>query len=323
MRTTVSHLPRVPVLVGLAFACACGSPAAVPTEPETGTEQGGPGGKADSADDAAKTDFFGDETFYYVRIRGWDDRLMTPESLADAHMVEGAELLIYKSRADSPYHCPDGEVNEADLVYAGEAFSLRTSGNFTNGTPKSSYKIKFKGKSARMYGMRALNLKSMWNDVSQMREALAWGLFEDANLPASRHTYAKFCINDRYYGLYSVIEQVDKSLLKVHFGKNDEGNLYKAYWEDLGPADLSYRVGDDGDDGGGQYFVAAEMDDRTYQLKTNEDEDDDPAFQTYDDLARFIRTIHGVDISGTAPDKLDTTAYRESVETIFDVRGFL
>jgi hypothetical protein len=282
-----------------------------------------PGGKADSANAEAKTAFFGPKGFYYVRIKGWNPSWMTPESLEAERTVSGAEVLVYKANAGSSLHCQDAEVRDADLVYSTKTFTVRTSGNFTNGTPKSSYKIGFEDKEARMLGMKALNLKSMWNDVSQMREALAWGLFQEAEVPGPRHTYAKFCINDRYYGLYSVIEQVEKPMLKDLFGKNDDGNLYKAYWEDLGPADLSYRVGADGDDSGKQYFKAASIDDRTYQLKTNDNDDDDPSYQTYDDLARFIRTIHGVGVAGEAPAKFDTDEYRASVEGIFDVRGFL
>lgn len=326
MKHPFSPIARTFAILGtllLPLGCGSATDSAGPGGEELGGETDDPGGKADSADAEAKTAFFGPKTFYYVRIRNWDPSHMTPESLADYHATPGAELLIYKSDAGSAYHCPDAEVGDEDLVYSGEAFKVRTSGNFTNGTPKSSYKIKFEEKDERLFGMSALNLKSMWNDVSQMREALAWGMFEEARLPASRHTYAKLCINGRYYGLYSVIEQVEKAMLKVHFGKNDEGNLYKAYWEDLGPADLSYRVGADGDDSGRQYFVAENIDDRTYQLKTNEDDDDDPSYQTYDDLARFIRTIHGVDIAGEAPEKFDTAEYRSSVEAIFDVQGFL
>lgn len=313
---------RISLVVGL-LAVACGGPgdgsdsAMVPGVEESGE----PGGKADGADSAAKSAFFAPNTFYFVRIRGWDGRWMTPETLAEERTVPGAEVLVYKSKASSPYHCPDGEVHDADLVHATGSFSLRTSGNFTNGTPKSSYKIKFDD--AQMSGMKALNLKSMWNDVSQMREALAWGMFREANVPAPRHTYAKLCINDRYYGLYSIIEQVDKPMLKDLFGKNDEGNLYKAYWEDLGPADLTHRVGPDGDDSGKQYFKSADIEHRTYQLKTNDSDDDDPSHQTYDDLASFIRIINGVGLEGEGPARFDTDEYRTSVEAIFDVRGFL
>jgi len=115
------------------------------------------------------------------------------------------------------------------------------------------------------------HLKSMYNDPSQMREALAWRLFGRAGIPAARHTYAKLAFDATYYGLFSVIEQVDKRFLKDRFGANHRGNLYKAYCGDVGCATLEHRTGPGGDDSGRQYYRAGAGDNRTYRLKTNED----------------------------------------------------
>jgi len=279
---------------------------------DSGDDQGG-GGKADGA--LSEDDFWGDGTMYFVKIDHWDPNHMTPASLADEVTVPGSEVRIYRIKANNPNHCPDGDVRTPDLVFKTDEFNLRTSGNFTAGTPKSSYKIGFDNKNERLYEMRSLNLKSMWNDVSQMRESLAWSLFKKAGVPSSRQTYARLCINDRYYGLYSIIEQVDQAFLKDHFTKdNKDGNLYKAYWFDVGPASLEYR-GPSGHD----YFTAADMDGRSYQLKTN---DDVPALATYDDLAGFIRAINGIDLPG-GDEKFNTPQYKASVEAMFNVKAFL
>jgi hypothetical protein len=257
--------------------------------------------------------FFTHDDIYFVRIEGWDSSRMTPDRLANETTHTGAKLLIYRSEAGSPNHCPDGE---GELLYKTDQFSIRTSGNFTNGTPKSSYKLKLDGE--RFAKMKTLNLKSMWNDVSQMREALAWEIFDEANVPSSRHAYARFCINDRYYGLYSLIEQVDKPMLKGHFDDLDEGNLYKAYWDsaDLGPADLTHRTRN-GSDTGRAYYKVNDIEHRTYQLKSNED---DPALASYDDLATFVRVLNGKNLAG-AP--LNSETYRKQLEAVFDVKGFL
>ena len=71
---------------------------------------------------------------------------------------------------------------------------------------------------------------------------------------------------------------------------------------------LEHRTGPDGDDSGRQYSRAAD-DDRTYRLKTNEDDHD---ARTYDDLAQFIRTINGAGLGG-GEGRFDTDAFRESV----------
>src|SRR5207244_3181961 len=93
------------------------------------------------------------------------------------------------------------------VLYSSDTFSLMNSGNRTLRAPKRSWKVEFESGDPedRLLGMSCLNLKAMFNDPSQMREALAWGLFGGVGIPASRHTYAKFGINGRYRGLFSVI----------------------------------------------------------------------------------------------------------------------
>jgi hypothetical protein len=134
--------------------------------PESLGGEGG-GGKADGA--ISEDDFWGDGTMYFVRIDRWDPSRMTPDRLRDEVMVNGSEVRVYRIESDNPHHCPDGDVDANDLVFSTNDFSLRTQGNLTNGTPKSSYKIGLENKDERLYDMKALLLKSMWNDVSHVR----------------------------------------------------------------------------------------------------------------------------------------------------------
>ncbi len=92
-------------------------------------------------------------------------------------------------------------------------------------------------------GMDSLNFKAMWNDPSQMREALAWYMFEKGGVPAPRQTYAKLCFGKTYRGLFSVIEQIDESFLKDrHITDNaDTANIYKVY---MGTEDVGLEVKD-------------------------------------------------------------------------------
>lgn len=268
-----------------------------------------------NAEDAAS--FFRDDKLYYVRITGWDGSKMTPEALENETAVAGATLRIFETSPTSERHCPDGEGTQ---IYETKLFSLRTSGNFTKGTPKSSYKVKITEDDSkkRFRGMKDLNLKSMWNDVSQMRESIAWDLFGKAGIAAPRHSWAKLCIGDKYFGLYSFVEEVDKAFLKQRFGKEDEGNLYKAYWrnEDIGAADLTWRS-KSGDDSGKQYKKAKNAS-RTYEQKTNED---DPALNTYSDLATFVRILNGK----TLPEGTDFASpeFAAQLDEVLDTEAFL
>lgn len=276
----------------------------------------------------SKEEFFAQDMLF-VRIVGWaGDPDALPSQRDDARLGD-AEIRIYRTQAAHAEHCP----SDGTLLYRSRAFSLRTSGNLTNGTPKSSYKISLDDKDDRLFGMKALNLKSMWNDVSQMREALAWQMFREAGVVAPRHTYARVCVDGqkngqaltKYLGLYSVIEQIDKAMIRDHFGKkNEDGNLYKQYWADadVGPATLGYRKAGT-DDSGAQYKKKTNIDERTYQLKTNDGERDPAERKTYDDLALLVRTIHGVGLPGEGDGKFESAAFAESLSQVFNVKQFL
>ena len=73
---------------------------------------------------------------------------------------------------------PPGE----GVLFGTSAFSLKNSGNRTLRAPKRSWRITLDatGPGNRLAGMIRINLKAMYNDPSQMREALAWGLFARA-----------------------------------------------------------------------------------------------------------------------------------------------
>ncbi|GAA1352536.1 hypothetical protein [Streptomyces beijiangensis] len=72
--------------------------------------------------------------------------------------------------------------------------------------------------------------------------------------------------------------------------------------------------------GGRQYFTVGSLeDDRTYRLKTNED---NPAASGYDDLATLVRTVNGVQLAG-GDDRFASDAFRDAAEQVLNVPAFL
>jgi hypothetical protein len=264
----------------------------------------------------AKSMFF-DARMYMFHVTGFPRRgdvVVEPEDAPD-----GARLDVWRIDPDDERHIPGPGAGGA--LFTTADFSLANSGNRTLRAPKRSWKFGLDpaaGGGTRLAGMTRINLKSMYNDPSQMREALAWRLFRRAGVPSPRHTYARLAFDDAYRGLFSVIEQVDRRFLKDHFGQNARGNLYKCRCGDIGGATLEYRTGPDGDDSGQQYFTSGRRR-RTYLLKTNKN---DPRANTYDDLARFIAVINGVGLPG-GDERFDTDVFRESVDAIMNARAFL
>jgi len=261
-----------------------------------------------------KEEFFAGK-MYMIQLRSFP-----PEKLVLQKPVESsgnARFEVWTTDSNDNRQIPPP--GDEGVLFGTSSFSVMNSGNRTLYAPKPSWKINVKtaDEESDLVGMGRINLKAMYNDPSQMREALAWWLFRRVGVPASRHTFAKLAFDAVYRGLFSLIEEVDKRFLKDHFGKNHRGNLYKAYCGDKGCATLEH-LSKDGDDSGRQYFTAGRTD-LTYRLKTNEE---DAKANTYDDLAFFIRTINGVQLPG-GNEKFATDGFRESVDRIFNIRAFL
>ena len=264
----------------------------------------------------AKDEFFS-AGMYMFHITGFPQQpgVLTRQVRAP----QGARLDVWRTDPADTWHIP-GPGAEG-VACSTSDFSLVNSGNRTLHAPKRSWKITLEhaaGGASHIAGMTRVNLKSMYNDPSQMREALAWRLFRNASVPSARHTYAKLAFDATYYGLFSVIEQVDKRFLKDHFGDNDRGNLYKAYCGDVGCATLDTAPAPTAMTAGGSTTrpttTIAPTGSRPTRTTTTP--------PRYDDLAQFIRTINGTGLGG-GEERFDTDAFRDSVDGIMNARAFL
>jgi len=264
---------------------------------------------------AAQEEFFA-RPMYTVHVEGWPSDQIHPSHPLERPRTapSGARLRLWETDPRDGRHIPPPNGSGALLEVA--EFSLANSGNRTLQAPKRSWKVDLGD--GEVAGMSCLNLKSMYNDPSQMREALAWWLFRCSGVPASRHTYARLGINGTYLGLFSVIEQVDKAFLRAHFAGRPRGNLYKVYCGELGGGTLEHRAGPDGDDSGRQYLTPG-TDDQTYRLKSFAHAG---GAEGYDDLASFIRVLNGIGLPG-GDERFDSDGFADSVRRVFAVEEFL
>lgn len=105
-------------------------------------------------------------------------------------------------------------------------FKGNSSFNFARNSLKRSLKLDFNDleKGRTFFGLAKLNLNNNAMDPSQLREALAYDIFRQGDVPAGRTAFAKVFItvpgkHDRACaGLYTVVEQVDERFLKARFG---------------------------------------------------------------------------------------------------------
>jgi len=107
-------------------------------------------------------------------------------------------------------------------------------------TLKRSFKVDLKQfvKGQKLAGMSQINLHNSVRDRSGLNEAMAYRLFRDAGVPAPRTAYAKVYVtvpgkhDQRYFGLYNVVEDVGSSFAEEHF-KSSRGVLLKPVTSNL------------------------------------------------------------------------------------------
>lgn len=139
-------------------------------------------------------------------------------------------------------------------------------------------------------GLKKLNLNNGFKDPTLIREKIFLEFCKMIGMPAPRCTYAKVYINGNYWGLYTAVEQVNKSFCEINFG-DDHGNLFKGDPH----GDLKFKGMVDS-----VYYAH-------YELKTNEDVND------WSDLVNLINKINNT----------PSANYYDSLEKVLDTDLFL
>jgi len=172
-----------------------------------------------------------------------------------------------------------------------EDAGLRLRGNTSLYAQKKSFKISFNEfvPDRKYQGVKKLNLRGQHNDPTMVREKLFYEVWNKAGMPERRAAFVKVFINQQYRGLYTNMEEIDKTWLGRVYDDND-GNLYKCTWPaDLdyhGPVQLPYKT------------ILNNPDTRAYDLTTNELSDD------YSRLVALITALYQP-VNAGFPDQIN------------------
>lgn len=150
-------------------------------------------------------------------------------------------------------------------------------------------------KNQRFYGFKKFSLKNNYDDKSLLREKVAADVFKNAGLAVSHTAFYTLYVDHgngpEYFGLYTLVEEVDNTVIDTQFS-SDDGNLYK-------PED------------GSANFVEGSFDSDNFEKKTNEDDED------WSDIIALFSALHD-DTRNTDP-----ASWRTALDSVFDVDVFL
>jgi hypothetical protein len=149
----------------------------------------------------------------------------------------------------------------------------------------------------RFYGFKQLSLANGFSDTSFLRDAATSLILEEAGLPAAKTAFYEVILDygegPVSLGLYTMIEVIDDTAIEHYFG-SDDGNIYEG-------------------DGSAASFAASTYDQikDSFEKENNEDEAD------WSDIENLFEVLHSDQRTS------DPAAWRDELEAIFDVNGFL
>ncbi|MDX2414322.1 MAG: CotH kinase family protein [Bacteroidales bacterium] len=147
----------------------------------------------------------------------------------------------------------------------------------------------------RFYGFKKFSLKNNYDDMSFMRDKVSSKVFQNAGLAVSNTAFYTLYVDHgdgaEYFGLYTLVEEVDNTVIKTQFSDND-GNLYKP-------------------EGTGASFVYGTFNETDFEKKTNEDELD------WSDINALFAALHDETRSS------DPASWRANLDAVFNTDKFL
>lgn len=182
----------------------------------------------------------------------------------------------FTSGNEIPYHSVTVEIDGLLLQDVG----IRQKGfssNFFVTTTKKPLKLNFgKFVTDREYqGVRKVNLMNGVGDPAIAKDKLVYDMFRMHGVAGPRVAHTKVYINEEFWGIYALIEQVDKRYLKRNFA-DKKGNL----WKNKGYSELNW--------------TGPNIGDYSFELQTNQNENDWAKFFSF---VEFINTSSDFDFS--------------------------
>ena len=148
----------------------------------------------------------------------------------------------------------------------------------------------------RFYGFKQLGFGNNFGDPSLQREKVAADVFRAAGVPAAETAFYAVYVDKgdgdgfQPWGFYTAVELPDDALIETQFA-DDDGNMYKP-------------------SGAGASFAAGSFTEASFPKRTNRESD-------FADVLALFNALH--DESRLS----DPAAWRENLESVFDVERFL
>ncbi len=124
-----------------------------------------------------------------------------------------------------------------DVVWNGQTVrncGVRSRGNGSRNFVKPGFRVDGDRYTTdqKIFGAKSFVLDNLVQDPSGVHETVAMKFFAKMDIPAPREAFVRLYLNGRFFGLYAIVESIDKDFLARIFGKigedtQNDGHLYE------------------------------------------------------------------------------------------------
>ncbi|MCI0747122.1 MAG: CotH kinase family protein [Verrucomicrobia subdivision 3 bacterium] len=171
------------------------------------------------------------------------DALFTNPAVREIRIIMEAAAIDQLRRDTRAY--VKANLSESGVTYTNIGIHLKGTGSFRPIDQKPAFTVKFNKfvEKQNFHGLTKISLNNAVQDPSYVNEKFCTELFRAAGVPAARVAHARVHLNDRYLGLYTLVEGLNKPFLRRYFS-SAKGNLYEGHTKDVTDA-LDQDNGDD------------------------------------------------------------------------------
>ena len=193
----------------------------------------------------------------------------------------------------------------ADFVFKGQVVrsaGVRSRGFGSRSGTKPGMRVDFDRYTTdqSFLGLKSVVLDNLTQDPSAVHETVTMKLFARLGIPAPREAHARLYVNNRYEGLYAIVESIDKQFLSRVFGSigddvQNDGYLYEFDYVDqwtftyLGSEFDPYKT--------------------RFEPKTHETKSDVEKYGPIENLVRLANTLRPDQFRSMLGEQLDLDAF--------------
>ena len=169
---------------------------------------------------------FRDDTVHTLRINFYGDIDSTNDGVWNDTLFASYQERLFGNREEHEYF-PAEVIFDDQTIKDSVGIRMKGLASTQKMRGKEAFKLDFNeyDENGDLNGLTKLNLQNEYGDATFLANKISYDMAHWLGINAPRASFVKVYMNGAYYGLYTMVEEVDPQFLKMHY--SEEGDLFK------------------------------------------------------------------------------------------------